>query len=233
MRALLLFDIDGTLVSGGPAKKAFHVAMLEVFGTAGPIAGHEFSGKTDPQIARELLRLAGFDDAAIESGLEDLWAVYLAELGTRLPSRPMVPLPGVEELLDRLRADSQVALGLVTGNVEGGARLKLESAGIRADWFPVGAYGSDHEHRNELPGVAIERARRHWRADWVSQDVVVIGDTPRDIACGRAHFTRTVAVATGKVDRRTLMEAGPDLLLESFADVDRALDAICGQPGRA
>ncbi len=228
MRALLLFDIDGTLVSGGPAKEAFHVAMLEVFGTAGPIAGHEFSGKTDPQIARELLRLAGVAEATIERGLEALWSVYLAELGGRLPELPMVTLPGVTKLLERLRADTGVALGLVTGNVEHGARLKLESAGIRSTWFPVGAFGSDHEHRDELPGVAIERARHHWSADWAPADVVVIGDTPRDIACGRAHSTRTVAVATGKVGREALEAAGPDSLLESFEDVDGALEAIFG-----
>jgi len=226
LHALVLFDIDGTLVSGGPAKGAFQTAMVRVFGTAGPIGGHDFSGKTDPQIARELLRLEGIDDEDIDRGLGPLWAAYLAELEARLTDRPMVALPGVFELLNRLLNQTGVALGLVTGNVRSGAHLKLESAGIRSEWFPVGAFGSDHEHRNELPGIAIQRAADHWSAEWPSGDVVVIGDTPRDIACGRAHSTRTVAVATGKVTRQRLEEAGPDHLLGSFEDVDVALAAI-------
>jgi len=229
LRALLLFDIDGTLVSGGPAKGAFQTAMLSVFGTAGPIGNHEFSGKTDPQIARELLRLDGVAEDEIDRGLGALFAAYLQELEARLPDRPMVALPGVFELLRRLLECADVALGLVTGNVRDGAHLKLESAGIRSTWFPVGAFGSDHEHRDELPGVAMQRAAEHWSARWRPEDVVVIGDTPRDIACGRAHSTRTVAVATGKVSRARLEAAHPDHLLGSFEDVDHALATILGQ----
>ena len=225
-RPLLLFDIDGTLVRGGPARGAFETAMVEVFGTAGPIDDHEFSGKTDPQIARELLRLADFEEADIEGGFEALWGIYLAELEARLPARPTVALPGVMELLRQLRDMEEVALGLVTGNVQRGAHLKLEAASIRAAWFPVGAFGSDHEHRNELPGVAIQRASAHWGGAWRPEDVVVIGDTPRDVACGQAHGARTVAVATGKVSREQLEAAGPDALLESFADVELTVSTI-------
>ena len=147
MTRLLLFDIDGTLVSGGPAKEAFQLAMVEVFGTAGDIEVHEFAGKTDPQIARELLRGAGLDDPRIDRGLPALWDRYLAELEARLPALPMTVLPGVRALVDALEAlQAEVALGLVTGNIAGGARLKLGSAGLDAP-FPLGGFGSDAEER--------------------------------------------------------------------------------------
>ena len=100
MNRLVLFDIDGTLVHGGPAKAAFELAMKRVFGTAGPIESHSFSGKTDPQIARELLRLAGFQDSEIDGGLGSLWSTYLSELEAGLVQEPMVVLPGVEALSD-------------------------------------------------------------------------------------------------------------------------------------
>ena len=109
VRPLLLFDIDGTLVHGGPARGAFETAMVRVFGTAGPIDDHEFSGKTDPQIARELLRLADVPEEGINRGFDELWAIYLSELETRLPDRPTVALPGVLDLLTRLRAIESVA----------------------------------------------------------------------------------------------------------------------------
>ena len=154
MRRLVLFDIDGTLVRGGPAKDAFHQAMLSVYGTAGPIQDHDFSGKTDPQIARELLHRAGFDDERIDAGLPDLWDGYLTGLAEGLTSRPMEILTGVAALLDALDREGDVALGLLTGNIARGARLKLGSVGLH-DRFAVGGYGSDHEfpkraarHRN-------------------------------------------------------------------------------------
>lgn len=226
MHTLLLFDIDGTLVTGGPAKVAFERAMLQTFDTTGPIETHDFSGKTDRQIARELLRAAGRPDPEIEQGFEDLFATYLAELERMLIGLPMVALPGVMDLLGYLRDREDVGLGLVTGNVADGARLKLESAEIDADLFPVGGFGSDHEHRNELPGVALERARDHWGRTPAPDRVVVIGDTPRDVACGKAHGLRTVAVATGRVSRDRLAETTPDALLDNFRDLDETLAAL-------
>ena len=142
MKRLLLFDIDGTLVWGGPAKGAFETAMNKVFGTAGPIGGHDFSGKTDPQIARELLTLAGFESERIEGGFDELWEEYLSELEVRLVDKPMTILPGVKELLETLVDRDEIGLGLLTGNIAEGARLKLDSVGL-ADYFPVGGYGSD------------------------------------------------------------------------------------------
>lgn len=219
--------MDGTLLSGGPAKHAFLLALEGVFGTAGPIHEWEFSGKTDPQIARELLREAGLDHHRIDAGLPEVWERYIAEMRSRLPECPTRPLPGTRALLERLDSLGTVALGLLTGNVVEGARLKLGSAGLSA-WLSVGAFGSDDESRDRLPAIAIRRAEEHWRSRFPPGEVVVVGDTPLDVRCGRAHGTRTVAVATGRFDIGALTRTEPDAVLSSLAETDEALDAILG-----
>lgn len=222
---LVLFDVDGTLVRGGPAKEAFRVALVETFGTAGAIEGHEFSGKTDPQIARELLNDAGWTDTKIDALFPDLWHRYLAEMELRLPRRPMELLPGVARLLDALNGREDVAMGLLTGNIAPGARLKLGSVGL-SHRFPVGGFGSDDEVRNRLPAVAVERARHHWDVDFAPEAVVVVGDTPRDVACGRAGGHRTVAVATGRIPRSVLDGTNPHHLFDDLTGTDSVVEAL-------
>lgn len=158
---LLLFDIDGTLTIGGPGKSAFRVALERTYGTAGPIVNHDFSGKTDPLLLRELLTAAGHESHEIEARRPRFWDSYLAELEARIDTDPVAVLPGVRELIAALEARSDVYLGLVTGNVKGGARVKLGSVRL---WrhFPVGAFGCDHEVRDELPPVALQRAAAQW-----------------------------------------------------------------------
>jgi phosphoglycolate phosphatase len=232
VKRLVLFDIDGTLLAGGPAKEAFQLALVEVFGTAGPIETWEFSGKTDPQIARELLREGGVGDAVIDERFPDLWTHYLSGLEARLPGNPTRALPGVVSLLEALRAEAGVALGLVTGNLARGAELKLGAARLDGP-FPVGGFGSDHEERNELPGVALVRARDHWGRSFASHEVVVVGDTPRDVACGKAHGLRTVAVATGRFDAHTLAATGPDATLEDLEETEHVVRLLLdGRSGR-
>lgn len=225
MRRLILFDIDGTLVRGGPAKVAFETAMVETYGTTGDLSRVSFAGKTDPQIARELLTGAGFERGRIDEGLPALWERYLTHLQAHLPRRPMSVLGGVRELLDALAAVEGVALGLVTGNIAGGAELKLESAGL---WerFAVGGYGSDHEERNHLPAIALERARARWRAELEPSDAVIVGDTPRDIACGRACGSRTVAVATGSFTPDQLHAAGADHVVPDLSATVSMLELL-------
>lgn len=225
MRRLILFDIDGTLLRGGPAKLAFELAMEEVFGTAGPINGHDFSGKTDPQIARELLRMAGRMDREIDSGFGRLWSAYLLELEARLPGKPMTVLPGVRAVLQALDDGGDVALGLLTGNIVEGARLKLGSAGLM-EHFHVGGFGSDSEIREDLTAFAIERAAEHWGQEFLPDSVVVVGDTPRDVACGKHGGTLTVAVATGRFDFQALTEAGADRVLSDMGDLAGTLEAL-------
>ncbi len=225
MKRLLLFDIDGTLVRGGPAKMAFELAMELVFGTAGPIDGHDFSGKTDPQIARELLHAEGLEDEEIDAGFEPLWREYLGELGPRLVGMPMTLLPGVQPLLQHLSGMDGVAMGLLTGNILDGARMKLDSVGLGA-YFPVGGFGSDSEVREDLTAVAMRRAARVWGGEFPASSVVVVGDTPRDVACGKHGGTRTVAVATGRFDAERLASTGPDRVLEDFGDLAESVQAL-------
>jgi phosphoglycolate phosphatase-like HAD superfamily hydrolase len=225
MQTLILFDIDGTLVHGGPAKVAFHTAMLETFGTAGAIESHDFSGKTDPQIVRELLTDAGMEDGVVDAGLPALWDRYIGELEARIRDNPMTLLSGVVVLLDALDAEPDVAVGLVTGNIVRGARVKLGSVGL-AEHFEVGGYGSDHEIREHLPAFALDRAFEAWGVRFPAGSAVVVGDTPRDVECGKHEGTRTVAVATGRIPRDRLETTGADAVLDDLADLGVAMDAL-------
>ena len=209
IRRLLLFDIDGTLVRGGPAKTAFEAALVETFGTTGDTEGVSFAGKTDPQIARELLSGVGLDRHEIDAGFDALWTRYLGHLERHLVDRPMEILPGVTDLLDALTPHVDVGVGLLTGNIEGGARLKLGSASL---WerFHMGSFGSDHEERDELPAIALERAQQFWGRPVPPTEAVVIGDTPRDVQCGRKGGARTLAVATGSYGVDELHATGAD-----------------------
>lgn len=224
---LLLFDIDGTLLStDGAAKRAFHRTLLDVYGTAGPIGRHDFAGKTDPQIARELLRLARLEEAVIDRGLDRLWQGYLSALRQELAAaghRTRV-MPGVEPLLDRLeRMEEDALCALLTGNIEPGAALKLESAGL-AGRFAFGAYGSDDERRGGLPAVALRRAREHALRAFAGDDAVVIGDTPHDVACGREAGMRTAGVATGPYTVDELRRAGAHVTWQTLEDTDAVID---------
>jgi phosphoglycolate phosphatase-like HAD superfamily hydrolase len=225
MRTLILFDIDGTLVRGGPAKVAFHAAMLETFGTAGAIASYDFSGKTDPQIVRELLEAAGLDETVIDAGLAGLWDRYIGELESRISANPMRLLPGVAGLIEALDSEPDVALGLVTGNIVRGARVKLGSVGL-AECFEVGGYGSDHEVRERLPTIALERAFEVWGVNFPLESAVIVGDTPRDVQCGKHAGTRTVAVATGRFTREELERTGADTVFDDFSDVASAIEVL-------
>lgn len=215
MRRIVLFDIDGTLLRGGPAKGAFCEAMVETYGTEGDVDGVSFAGKTDPQIARQLLRGAGMDHEAIEGRFDELWTRYLGHLEARLPDDPVTVLPGVTDLLAALAAYDDVGVGLLTGNIIGGARLKLKSAGLW-DQFHFGSYGSDHEERSQLPAIAVDRARDLWGPSLRAADAIVVGDTPSDVACGKAGGMSTLAVATGRFSLGDLEVTRPDHILEDL-----------------
>jgi phosphoglycolate phosphatase len=196
---LVLFDIDGTiLLTDGAGKRAIHRALVEVFGATGP-EDHLFGGKTDPQIVRELMRLEGHGDSHIDEHMQRLLALYVTYLEEELSTGVggITVMPGIPELLDALDARDDILLGLLTGNLEAGARAKLTAAAIDPNLFRVGAYGSDHETRAELPAVAQRRAREELGIDVSGRDVVVIGDTPADLTCGIAIGARAIGVATG------------------------------------
>jgi phosphoglycolate phosphatase-like HAD superfamily hydrolase len=224
---LILFDIDGTLLSTeGAAAGPFRSALREVFGTSGPRSGYSFSGRTDPQIARDLLALAGVRLDAEEERLERAWELYLAGLRETLESHTITVYPGVATLLDALEAEPSAILGLLTGNLREGARLKLEAAGLGFDRFEIGAFGSDHADRPELPAVAIRRAEERYGHRFSGKSVVIIGDTPLDIACGEHLGVRTLAVATGSYRREQLEACGPDHLFDTLEDFPAVWEAI-------
>jgi phosphoglycolate phosphatase-like HAD superfamily hydrolase len=228
MKRLVLFDIDGTILSsGGAAGKAFRTALEEVFGTSGPTSGYSFAGRTDPQIARDLLGMGGLAAKSIERNLPRVWPLYARLLATELDKVRTQLYPGVRSLIEQLHDSSEVALlGLLTGNVVEGAKLKLASAGLDFSRFKVGAFGSDHHDRRELPAIAVDRAERCVGHRFEGKAVVIIGDTPFDISCGEHLGVRTIAVATGSFSRADLHGCGPDYLFDDFSDIDAVWNSI-------
>jgi phosphoglycolate phosphatase-like HAD superfamily hydrolase len=229
---LVLFDIDGTiLLTDGAGRRAIGRALIDLAGTSGPVGDHRFDGKTDPQIVRELLSLAGHPDAEMPARIQAVCDRYLEllELELASPSQETRVMTGVRELLDELarqEAAGQVLVGLLTGNLERGAALKLRSAGIDPSRFAVGAYGSDAAHRPELPAIARRRAESLTGRSIAGPDVVVIGDTPDDVACARPIGARTVAVATGRYDVTILAAAGATHVFADLSDTAAVLDAL-------
>jgi phosphoglycolate phosphatase-like HAD superfamily hydrolase len=227
MQRLILLDIDGTILStGGVTVGAFREALEEVFGTSGPREGYSFAGKTDPQIARELLVAAGVPEVGMTERLPEVWKRYLPRVAERLVAGSVHVLPGVRTLIERLHETPDAVLGLLTGNLVEGARLKLGAAGLDFNWFAVGAFGSDHAERSALPLVAIERAEARFGHRFEGKSVVIIGDTPMDISCGEHLGVRTIAVATGSYSGAELAACGPDHVFADLGDVDRVWQAI-------
>ena len=225
---LVLFDIDGTILhTHGAGKRAIHRALLEVFGTTGP-EGHRFDGKTDRQIVRELMTIAGHGDAHIDANMESLLERYVRYLQDELAvaPEPTHVYPGVPALLDVLEARDDVVLGLLTGNLEDGARAKLESAGFEWARFRVSAFGSDAEHRPELPAVAKARCEQRLGRALAGHDVVIIGDTPADVTCGNGIGARAIGVATGAYRESELRAAGAFATFADLADTHTVVDAI-------
>ena len=222
---LVLFDIDGTLISdGGAARESFGIALDATYGYRGDLRRYDFSGRTDPQIARMVLRDAGYADADIDSSMPALWQRYLAELANHADGR-VRELPGIRAVLDALRDHAEVVLALLTGNIEGGARLKLKGPALNG-YFPFGAFGSDSEHREELPPIAVARAADALGHRFTGRDVVIIGDSIYDVRCGVPHGARTIAIASGKTSAEKLRAENPDHFFESAEATNDLLSAI-------
>ncbi|MBO6576217.1 MAG: HAD hydrolase-like protein [Rhodothermales bacterium] len=221
---VLLFDIDGTLLMAPKLGRVhFESAMQAQCGAELSTEGVRFAGRTDRSLARELLGMAGIaePDHVMDRVLED----YAARFEAAIRPQDVEVLPGVRALLDRLGGHDHLSLGLLTGNVERTGWAKLRAADLHGR-FGFGAFGSDHEDRNELPRFARDRAARSLGRDVTFGELVVIGDTAHDVACGKAVGAVTVGVCTGYVSRQSLVEAGPDLLLEDFTRPDTLLDLV-------
>lgn len=229
---LVLFDVDGTLLwTDGAGRRAIHRALLDEAGTAGPINTYRFDGKTDPQIVRELLSLAGHPRASDDAVIQAVCRCYVDHLQAELerPTQATKLLAGIAPLLEALESDEaagRALVGLLTGNVAAGAALKLRSAGLDPTRFRVGAYGSDSARRGDLPPVAAARAAALTGRPFAGADVVILGDTPDDVACGRSIGARSIAVATGFYDVPALRACGAAHVFETLTDTTAVLDAI-------
>jgi phosphoglycolate phosphatase len=228
LRRLVLFDIDGTILTDrGASRSAFADALARVYGYDGDLSRYDFSGRTDPQIAHMVLRDAGHSPDDIESALPHLWEIYLAGLERNATPERVRVMPGIRELLAELEAHADVVLALLTGNIEPGARLKLGGAGLN-DYFPFGAFGSDSPDRTELPPIAMQRASRQLGKAFRGEDVVIIGDSIYDVRCGVPYAATTIAIASGKTPAETLRAEHPSHFFDSAEDLGAMTRAILG-----
>jgi phosphoglycolate phosphatase-like HAD superfamily hydrolase len=216
MNTLLLWDIDGTLVtSGGAGMRALQVALRAVFGIDGRVDDIDFAGRTDRWIIRQIF--GKFGVPATEENFSRYLDGYVTALPAQLADRGVHLLPGVPALLDAAAARGDLALGLLTGNLRRGAETKLGYHGLWR-YFPFGAFADDSEDRNDLGPHALRRARAHHGIDFAIDRVWVIGDTPHDIVCGQAFGARTLAVATGRYAVEELRTKQPDAVMADLSD---------------
>jgi phosphoglycolate phosphatase-like HAD superfamily hydrolase len=228
VKRLVLFDIDGTLLSAsGISARCLGEALLEVVGQTGPMHGYDYSGKTDPQIVRELMRGVGRGEEEIERRRPEVLERYARRLEASLRPEHVRAKPGVPVLLGALERDVRVSLGLLTGNLERCAHTKLAALGL-AGRFAFGAFGSDREDRYELPALAVARALEATGRAFAGDEVVIVGDSIHDVLCGRDLGARAVAVATGRTSLAALRSHAPAAALQDLSDTARALEAILG-----
>jgi phosphoglycolate phosphatase-like HAD superfamily hydrolase len=230
-RSLVLFDIDGTLVdTDGAGRRAIESAFEEIFGVA-PVTARSarvrFAGMTDPAIFRALASAADIDPALYHDTEDALRRSYLrflaADMKTLSPRQRV--MPGIEPLLRALDRRERLWTGLLTGNIEAGARIKLEPFGLNGH-FAGGGFGSDHEDRREVARLAWRRMCDLSGVEFPRSAVTVLGDTERDVDCARANGFRAVAVESGWVSREELEQAGPDALFADLTDLPAVLRAL-------
>ncbi|MCC6159374.1 MAG: haloacid dehalogenase-like hydrolase [Deltaproteobacteria bacterium] len=225
---LLLFDLDGTLMlSGGAGSRAIDTVFVRHFGVANAFDGIQPHGMTDPMIFRELFERHGLEISDEAGTIAQLAEEYRRELSIEMPvSKQAHLMPGVVPLLERLAAAPGVVMGLLTGNFEPTARIKLTRFDLNR-FFPFGAFSTDSANRSDLPPVAIRRAEEHvGRLIGRGPHVYVIGDTPMDVRCALDNGVTSVGVATTKFTVDDLRQAGAHIVLDSFADTEMALNAL-------
>src|SRR5437667_1843423 len=222
-KRLLLFDIDGTLIhSGGAGVHALKSAFRERFGIVDDLHDIEIAGMTDSGIVISILNKHKIP--ATNENVSAFLDSYVHFLSLELPRRKGKLLPGVLELLQSLKSRRHLVLALLTGNVSRGAQLKLEHYGVW-HFFEFGAFADDSHDRNELGQFARTRAQEKHGYEFGPAQIDVIGDTPRDIACGKAFGARTIAIATGSWPREKLSAHQPDFLFDDLANVDEVIQS--------
>jgi phosphoglycolate phosphatase len=253
---LVLFDIDCTLVDArGAGGRAILRAIKDVYGVEGELGDYSFHGRTDPgiiadlaglwgggepgevvgryegetqpQVVHDLAERLGVPAGTVDRLVDDCIARYVELLRDEITRVEVETLPGIRELVTALAADRRALVGLLTGNVVEGARLKLEPTGL-FPLFKIGAYGSDSAMRADLPAVAVARAEALDGRRYAGKDIVVIGDTPADVECGASLGVTAIAVATGRHTVGELAACAPDHLFADFSDWRAAYDAVIG-----
>lgn len=208
---LLIFDIDGTLITTSAGRRAFDVALAEVYGIERGTEGLQMAGWTDPAIFARACEKHGLDPEAFPA-----WKLsFLSHLASELRRDAGRILPGVFELLSTCLMEPGFLLTLGTGNVEEGARLKLAPHDLNR-FFPDGGFGGDGTTRDEVIATAIRRASRRLGGEFSA--MVVVGDTPLDIACGKANGCHTIGLATGHFGADILRRSGADVVLQDLSD---------------
>lgn len=223
-KRLLLFDIDGTLItSGGAGENALRLGIMDRFGIDDDLRGIEIAGRTDSGIARQFFAKHSLPDTP--GNTTSFFEGYLTHLPRMLSEKDGRLLPGIVPLLDALTTRDDVILALLTGNLERGAKLKLTHYGVW-DYFEFGAYADDHHDRNQLGHFARTRAKERHGVEFPPENIYILGDTPHDITCARAIGAKAVAIATGQYSRDSLAAHAPDFLFDDLRDVASVLAAI-------
>jgi phosphoglycolate phosphatase len=233
-RRLILWDVDGTLVWTGPATRdAFDRAISSVLGRSIADHGVSLGGKTDPQIALEILAALAVAQDEARGHLPNVLRAVEKELADAIDAvrQDGRVLPGIQEILQRLSRRPDVTQTVLTGNTEANGRLKVGTFGLdRYLDADIGAYGSDSADRRELVPIALAKLERLRGIQMTPADTWVIGDTVLDLACARAGGARCLLVATGRVGFDELAEAGADAAMPDLSDVDAVERLLLGDP---
>ena len=218
---LILFDIDGTLIDPyGAGSRSASMAFEDLFAIKDAFASLRMAGKTDIQIMKEGLAAHGLSDG--DGMITSIFEVYLDHLKREVKVKRGNLKPGVVDLLDELSSMDDCRLGLLTGNIQKGARIKLDAFGLNP-YFPSGAFGDDDEDRNKLMPFAVRRFEEIAGTDISYEDCIVIGDTPMDVMCSRPFGAKAIAVSTGPFSYESLMETDADYVIE---DLTAALEIL-------
>lgn len=221
---LIFFDIDGTLISaGGAGTRSVNKAFEEVLGIKEAFKNFEMAGKTDIQIIKEGLNLLKINPS--NRLINQIIESYINNLKNEINNNSKHLKPGVKNFLDLLYNDFEYPLGLLTGNLELGARIKLEPFGLNP-FFSFGAFGSDHEDRNFLLPIGIQRFINKFNLYIDFHQCIVIGDTPRDVKCAKIYGAKVIAVATGPYSIEDLKNTDADVVVENLTEVDKILPLL-------
>ena len=220
----ILFDIDGTIMdSGGAGTKAMDSAFMELFSVRDAFQSISMAGKTDMQILREGCELHSIDHS--NGVVPQFYRIYARNLKENMKTAGGHVKPGIREVLRKLQAREAVILGLLTGNIEEGARIKLDCFGLNS-YFKVGAFGNDDEDRDRLLPIAVDKLYKQSSLQVSFRDCVVVGDTPRDVSCAKPYGAFSVAVATGPYSAGALRDAGADVVFKDLSDTAAFMSVI-------